>query len=191
MSKMPTESFVQEPTVAIKSLQGDRIEGCVNSRFRESDIAKSSFFVKISMKLEDRPCVVKLACTYVPETRMYAAKASVSDNVAIFDDQILITKTQVERPKEKTDLLNVRLNFSFRVKEYVAIERTKFVEERCSICLDTAPLLLVLPCNHQCICAACTTRLTAKVQRDDMQCPVCRQTAETFFDPNDTGKIKY
>lgn len=43
------------------------------------------------------------------------------------------------------------------------------VSGRCVVCFDTVSNVLMIPCNHLCVCSNCCSHLTTN------QCPVCRQ----------------
>ena len=50
-------------------------------------------------------------------------------------------------------------------------KQKKRKREECSICLDGADLLVLVPCGHKCVCATCRARIK--------QCPICRKTIES------------
>lgn len=54
---------------------------------------------------------------------------------------------------------------------YKQLGLTKRKREECSICLDGADLLVLAPCGHKCVCAACRALI--------QQCPICRKTIES------------
>ena len=47
--------------------------------------------------------------------------------------------------------------------------------EACVICMDELKTHILIPCGHQCVCAACSDRLAESSSRN---CPVCRREVD-------------
>lgn len=44
----------------------------------------------------------------------------------------------------------------------------------CRICMDNAPICVILPCMHQCICCSCARRLALGKERGQVECSICK-----------------
>ena len=51
----------------------------------------------------------------------------------------------------------------------------------CLICLEDVKSVIILPCRHMCLCAACAERMRARRQLKTVKCPICRERVSSFI----------